>query len=171
MDDLLSRLVPGILDCLQGRLAVTEDSGRSHPRMRCSPVSESNLVDDVDGVQDPNQLGGVNGPSIHGSDLNLYAVGCFQRFVEHGSCGAPMTFSSRGIRIHHDVKRLTAQPRPFLSRSPCLIRISILENASLRHGGNGVGSIPISCSLSRFIVFKASESGNRANDPRLLCLL
>jgi hypothetical protein len=35
------------------------DSGRSHPRVGCSPVSESDLVDDVDSVQDPNQLGGM----------------------------------------------------------------------------------------------------------------
>lgn len=60
MDNLLSRLVPGILNYLQGRLAVTENSGRSHPRRGCFLMSESNLVDDVDGLQDPNELGGVN---------------------------------------------------------------------------------------------------------------
>jgi hypothetical protein len=46
--------------------------------MGYSPVSESEFVDDIDGVHDPNQLGGVYGPSIHGSNLHLYAVDCFQ---------------------------------------------------------------------------------------------
>jgi hypothetical protein len=57
-------LAPWILDWLLGRLTGTEDSGRSRPRMRCSLVSKSGLIDDVDGVQDPNQLGGVNGRTI-----------------------------------------------------------------------------------------------------------
>jgi hypothetical protein len=100
----LFRLVRGILDCLQGRLAVTDDSGRSHPCMGCSPVSEGDLVNDVDGVQDPNQLGSMYGPSTHGPNLHLYAVDCLQRVIQRGRCGTQMTFSSRGIRVRHDVR-------------------------------------------------------------------
>ena len=118
MNDLLSRLVSGFLDCLQARLAVTEDSGRSHPRMGWSPVSESDLVDDGDGVQDPNQLGGVYGPSIHGSNLNLYAVGCFQRVNQHGSCGAQMTVSSRGVRVYPAVRGYPHSVGPFYRDPP-----------------------------------------------------
>src|SRR4051812_26463125 len=96
MDDLLSRLLPGILDCLQCRLAVTEDSGRSHSRMGCSPVSESDLAD-VNGVQDPNQLGGMYGPSIHGPQPALVCCRLFP--VSHSAA------------ISRTIERLGTQPR------------------------------------------------------------
>ena len=50
MDDLLSRLVPRVLDSLWGRLTVIKDSSRSYLYIGCSLVSESDLIDDINSV-------------------------------------------------------------------------------------------------------------------------